>query len=134
MFDSQVHRSVREREPTHDIHLYQIYRGRNVDGLYSNGKPDICPPDYQTMPSPIKHLVVGGTWRQRAGAGLDGGTLVRSAEAADERHSTAIVFTADGATRADCRFRAVPEREGALPEAAPQHLDERRAEGRLAGA
>ncbi|EDS45637.1 nuclear body associated kinase [Culex quinquefasciatus] len=73
-FNNQVQRIVRERGPTYDNHLYQIYRGRNVAGQYSNGRPDafqhqlvssiLCPPGYQTMPSPTKHVVVGGTSMQ----------------------------------------------------------------------
>lgn len=73
-FNNQVQRIVRERGPTYDNHLYQIYRGRNVGGQYSNGRPDafqhqlvssiLCPPGYQTMPSPTKHVVVGGTSMQ----------------------------------------------------------------------
>lgn len=73
-FNNQVQRIVRERGPTYDNHLYQIYRGRNVGGQYSNGRPDafqhqlvssiLCPPGYQTMPSPTKHVVVGGTTMQ----------------------------------------------------------------------
>ncbi|KAL1404078.1 hypothetical protein pipiens_005467 [Culex pipiens pipiens] len=54
-FNSQVLRIVRERGPTYDIHLYQTYRGRNVTDQYSNGKPDLWLPDYQTIPSLIKH-------------------------------------------------------------------------------
>lgn len=73
-FNNQVQRIVRERGPTYDNHLYQIYRGRNVAGQYSNARPDafqhqlvssiLCPPGYQTMPSPTKHVVVGGTSMQ----------------------------------------------------------------------
>ncbi|XP_053689436.1 homeodomain-interacting protein kinase 2 [Sabethes cyaneus] len=73
-FNNQVQRIVRERGPTYDNHLYQIYRGRNVGSQYSNGRPDafqhqlvssiLCPPGYQTMPSPTKHVVVGGTSMQ----------------------------------------------------------------------
>ncbi|KAL9692502.1 hypothetical protein quinque_015884 [Culex quinquefasciatus] len=54
-FNSQVLRIVRERGPTYDIYLYQTYRGRNVTDQYSNGKPDLWLPDYQTIPSLIKH-------------------------------------------------------------------------------
>lgn len=73
-FNNQVQRIVRERGPTYDNHLYQVYRGRNVAGQYSNARPDafqhqlvssiLCPPGYQTMPSPTKHVVVGGTSMQ----------------------------------------------------------------------
>ncbi|KAL9699823.1 hypothetical protein quinque_003264 [Culex quinquefasciatus] len=54
-FNSQVLRIVRERGPTYDIYLYQTYRGRNVTDQYSNGKPDLWLPDYQIIPSLIKH-------------------------------------------------------------------------------
>ncbi|XP_055602804.1 homeodomain-interacting protein kinase 3 isoform X2 [Uranotaenia lowii] len=73
-FNNQGPRIVRERAPTYDNHLYQIYRGRNVSGQYGNGRPDafqhqlvssiLCPPGYQAMPSPTKHVVVGGTSMQ----------------------------------------------------------------------
>uniref|UniRef100_A0A453Z3B1 non-specific serine/threonine protein kinase n=1 Tax=Anopheles quadriannulatus TaxID=34691 RepID=A0A453Z3B1_ANOQN len=73
-FNNQVQRIVRERAPTYDNHLYQIYGGRNVGRQYSNARPDafqhqlvssiLCPPGYQTMPSPTKHVVVGGTSMQ----------------------------------------------------------------------
>ncbi|EDS29578.1 nuclear body associated kinase [Culex quinquefasciatus] len=41
-----------EQEPVKDIYTY---RGRSVTGQYSNCKPDLWLPDYQTIPSPIKH-------------------------------------------------------------------------------
>uniref|UniRef100_A0A182NI52 non-specific serine/threonine protein kinase n=1 Tax=Anopheles dirus TaxID=7168 RepID=A0A182NI52_9DIPT len=73
-FNNQVQRIVRERAPAYDSHLYQIYGGRNVGRQYSNARPDafphqlvssiLCPPGYQTMPSPTKHVVVGGTSMQ----------------------------------------------------------------------
>uniref|UniRef100_A0A182QNM3 non-specific serine/threonine protein kinase n=1 Tax=Anopheles farauti TaxID=69004 RepID=A0A182QNM3_9DIPT len=73
-FNNQVQRIVRERAPAYDNHLYQIYGGRNVGRQYSNARPDafphqlvssiLCPPGYQTMPSPTKHVVVGGTSMQ----------------------------------------------------------------------
>ncbi|XP_055619608.1 uncharacterized protein LOC129764506 isoform X2 [Toxorhynchites rutilus septentrionalis] len=74
-FNNQVQRLVRDGgRPAYDNHLYQIYRGRNVGGQYSNGRPDafqhqlvssiLCPPGYQAMPSPTKHVVVGGAAMQ----------------------------------------------------------------------
>uniref|UniRef100_U5EGN3 non-specific serine/threonine protein kinase n=1 Tax=Corethrella appendiculata TaxID=1370023 RepID=U5EGN3_9DIPT len=70
---SQVQRLVRERGPTYD-NLYQIYGSRNVGRQYGNGRSDafqhqlvssiLCPPGYQTMPSPTKHVVVGGASMQ----------------------------------------------------------------------
>lgn len=70
---SQVQRLVRERPTTYD-NLYQIYGGRNVGRQYTNNRNDafqhqlvssiLCPPGYQAMPSPTKHVVVGGTAMQ----------------------------------------------------------------------
>lgn len=69
---SQVSRLVRER-PTYD-NLYQIYGARNVGRQYTNGRMDafpnlqvssiLCPPGYQPMPSPTKHVVVGASAMQ----------------------------------------------------------------------
>lgn len=68
---NQVQRLVRERPTaaTYD-NLYQIYGSRNVGRQYANARADafphqlvssiLCPPGYQTMPSPTKHVVVGG--------------------------------------------------------------------------
>ncbi|XP_055701503.1 homeodomain-interacting protein kinase 2 isoform X2 [Phlebotomus papatasi] len=66
---SQVQRLVRERPTTYD-NLYQIYGGRQ----YASGRTDafqhqlvssiLCPPGYQAMPSPTKHVVVGGAAMQ----------------------------------------------------------------------
>lgn len=63
---------VRER-PTYD-NLYQIYGARNVGRQYTNGRMDafpnlqvssiLCPPGYQPMPSPTKHVVVGASAMQ----------------------------------------------------------------------
>ncbi|XP_063697379.1 homeodomain-interacting protein kinase 2 [Culicoides brevitarsis] len=73
---SQVQRLVRERAagPSTYDNLYQIYGGRNVARQYGNSRNDafqhqlvssiLCPPGYQTMPSPTKHVVVGGTGMQ----------------------------------------------------------------------
>lgn len=66
---NQVQRLVRERPSTYE-NLYQIYGPpRNVGRQYTNGRIDhfqnpivssiLCPPGYQTMPSPTKHVVVG---------------------------------------------------------------------------
>uniref|UniRef100_A0A1B0D5S3 Uncharacterized protein n=1 Tax=Phlebotomus papatasi TaxID=29031 RepID=A0A1B0D5S3_PHLPP len=65
---SQVQRLVRERPTTYD-NLYQIYGGRTVGRQYASGRTDafqhqlvssiLCPPGYQAMPSPTKHVVVG---------------------------------------------------------------------------
>ncbi|XP_055686785.1 homeodomain-interacting protein kinase 2 isoform X2 [Lutzomyia longipalpis] len=70
---SQVQRLVRERPTTYD-NLYQIYGGRTVGRQYASGRTDafqhqlvssiLCPPGYQAMPSPTKHVVVGGTAMQ----------------------------------------------------------------------
>ncbi|GAB0092636.1 homeodomain-interacting protein kinase 2 [Sergentomyia squamirostris] len=70
---SQVQRLVRERPTTYD-NLYQIYGGRTVGRQYANGRTDafqhqlvssiLCPPGYQAMPSPTKHVVVGGAAMQ----------------------------------------------------------------------
>ncbi|XP_059615675.1 homeodomain-interacting protein kinase 2 [Phlebotomus argentipes] len=70
---SQVQRLVRERPTTYD-NLYQIYGGRTVGRQYSSGRTDafqhqlvssiLCPPGYQAMPSPTKHVVVGGAAMQ----------------------------------------------------------------------
>lgn len=69
---NQVQRLVRDRPTTYD-NLYQIYGGRNVGRQYATGRPDtlqhqfvsgiLCPP-YQTMSSPTKHVVVGGSSMQ----------------------------------------------------------------------
>lgn len=68
---NQVQRLVRER-PTAAAYdnLYQIYGSRNVGRQYANARADafphqlvssiLCQPGYQTMPSPTKHVVVGG--------------------------------------------------------------------------
>lgn len=65
---NQVQRLVRERPTTYE-NLYQIYGPRNVGRQYANGRIDpfqnpivssiLCPPGYQAMPSPTKHVVVG---------------------------------------------------------------------------
>lgn len=68
---NQVQRLVRERPAaTAYDNLYQIYGSRNVGRQYANARADpfphqlvssiLCPPGYQTMPSPTKHVVVGG--------------------------------------------------------------------------
>ncbi|XP_046806921.1 homeodomain-interacting protein kinase 2 isoform X5 [Lucilia cuprina] len=67
---SQVQRLVRERPLAYE-NLYQIYGGRNVGRQYAQGRTDtfqhqlvsniLCPPSYQAMPSPTKHVVVGST-------------------------------------------------------------------------
>lgn len=87
--------------------------------------------------------------RHSTGAGFAGGTVNLLADALDERNSNerclapergltgcnrAIVVKADGAALVDCGFSAIPESEGDLLEAAPQHSDEARAEEGLAGA
>lgn len=64
---------VRDRPTTYD-NLYQIYGSRNVGRQYTNGRADtfqhqlvssiLCQPGYQTMPSPTKHVVVGGSSMQ----------------------------------------------------------------------
>lgn len=69
---TQVQRLVRERPITYEG-LYQIYGGRNVGRQY-NGRADtfqhqlvsniLCPPTYQAMPSPTKHVVVGSATMQ----------------------------------------------------------------------
>lgn len=68
---NQVQRLVRDRPNanTYD-NLYQIYGGRNVGRQYTNARTDafphqlvsslLCQPTYQPMPSPTKHVVVGG--------------------------------------------------------------------------
>lgn len=73
---SQVQRLVRERAagPSTYDNLYQIYGGRNVARQYGNSRNDafqhqlvssiLCPPGYQTMPSPTKHVVVGSSGMQ----------------------------------------------------------------------
>ncbi|XP_037043936.1 homeodomain-interacting protein kinase 2 isoform X1 [Bradysia coprophila] len=71
---NQVQRLVRDRPTTYD-NLYQIYGGRNVGRQYANARSDhafqhqlvssiLCQPGYQAMPSPTKHVVVGGTAMQ----------------------------------------------------------------------
>ncbi|XP_054735888.1 homeodomain-interacting protein kinase 2 isoform X3 [Anastrepha obliqua] len=68
---SQVQRLVRERPLAYEG-LYQIYGGRNVGRQYTQGRADafqhqlniLCPPSYQTMPSPTKHVVVGSATMQ----------------------------------------------------------------------
>ncbi|KAJ6641379.1 Homeodomain-interacting protein kinase 2 [Pseudolycoriella hygida] len=70
---NQVQRLVRERPTTYD-NLYQIYNSRGVGRQYANARSDafphqlvssiLCQPGYQTMSSPTKHLVVGGTAMQ----------------------------------------------------------------------
>lgn len=70
---NQVQRLVRDRPTTYD-NLYQIYGGRNVGRQYANARNDafqhqlvssiLCQPGYNTMPSPTKHVVVGGTSMQ----------------------------------------------------------------------
>lgn len=71
---SQVQRLVRERGPTTYDNLYQFYGGRNVGRQYANDRNAtfqhqlvsslLCPPSYQAMPSPTKHVVVGGAVMQ----------------------------------------------------------------------
>ncbi|KAL9697940.1 hypothetical protein quinque_001381 [Culex quinquefasciatus] len=68
-FDNQLCQIVRERGPVHDNHIYQIYRGRNFAGQEAGS-------------------LSASAARQSAGVGLDGGTLVRTADALDERHSS----------------------------------------------
>ncbi|KAL1397224.1 hypothetical protein pipiens_002561 [Culex pipiens pipiens] len=109
-FDNQLCQIVRERGPVHDNHIYQIYRGRNFAGQVSDGRPEafrhqvmssiLFLPGYQTIFCPTTHVVLCGmsmkppdasspaAARQSAGVGLDGGTLVRTADALDERHSS----------------------------------------------
>lgn len=70
---SQVQRLVRERPLAYEG-LYQIYGGRNVGRQYAQGRTDtfqhqlvsniLCPPSYQAMPSPTKHVVVGSATMQ----------------------------------------------------------------------
>lgn len=71
---NQVQRLVRDRPTTYD-NLYQIYGSRNVGRQYANARSDhafqhqlvssiLCQPGYQAMPSPTKHVVVGGTAMQ----------------------------------------------------------------------
>ncbi|XP_073841857.1 homeodomain interacting protein kinase isoform X4 [Musca autumnalis] len=70
---SQVQRLVRERPLAYEG-LYQIYGGRNVGRQYPQGRTDtfqhqlvsniLCPPSYQAMPSPTKHVVVGSATMQ----------------------------------------------------------------------
>lgn len=70
---SQVHRLVRERQLPYE-NLYQIYGRSNVGRQYTNGRTDafqhqlvsniFCPPAYQAMPSPTKHVVVGSAAMQ----------------------------------------------------------------------
>ncbi|XP_067643665.1 homeodomain-interacting protein kinase 2 isoform X2 [Eurosta solidaginis] len=68
---SQVQRLVRERPLAYEG-LYQIYGGRNVGRQYAQGRADafqhqlniLCPPSYQAMPSPTKHVVVGSATMQ----------------------------------------------------------------------
>lgn len=69
---NQVQRLVRDRPTTYD-NLYQIYGSRNVGRQY-NARSDafqhqlvssiLCQPGYQAMPSPTKHVVVGGAGMQ----------------------------------------------------------------------
>lgn len=70
---SQVQRLVRERPLAYEG-LYQIYGSRNVGRQYTQGRTDtfqhqlvsniLCPPSYQAMPSPTKHVVVGSATMQ----------------------------------------------------------------------
>lgn len=70
---NQVQRLVRDR-PTNYDNLYQIYGSRNVGRQFANARTDafqhqlvssiLCQPGYQAMPSPTKHVVVGGTSMQ----------------------------------------------------------------------
>lgn len=70
---SQVQRLVRERPLAYEG-LYQIYGGRSVGRQYAQGRTDtfqhqlvsniLCPPSYQAMPSPTKHVVVGSATMQ----------------------------------------------------------------------
>lgn len=69
---NQVQRLVRDRPTTYD-NLYQIYGSRNVARQYANRNDAfqhqlvssiLCQPGYQTMPSPTKHVVVGGAAMQ----------------------------------------------------------------------
>lgn len=67
---------MRERAagPSTYDNMYQIYGGRNVARQYGNSRNDafqhqlvsgiLCPPGYQTMPSPTKHVVVGSSGMQ----------------------------------------------------------------------
>lgn len=68
---NQVQRLVRDRPTaaTYADNLYQIYGSRNVGRQYTNTRNEfphqlmssiLCQPGYQTMPSPTKHVVVGG--------------------------------------------------------------------------
>ncbi|XP_060659440.1 homeodomain-interacting protein kinase 2 isoform X2 [Drosophila nasuta] len=72
---SQVQRLVRDGRPTLAYEgLYQIYGGRNVARQYPQARTDtfqhqlvsniLCPPSYQAMPSPTKHVVVGSATMQ----------------------------------------------------------------------
>lgn len=70
---NQVQRLVRDRPTTYD-NLYQIYGSRNVGRPYGNARTEafqhqlvssiLCNPSYQAMPSPTKHVVVGGSAMQ----------------------------------------------------------------------
>ncbi|EDS37966.1 nuclear body associated kinase [Culex quinquefasciatus] len=97
-------------ECAHHQTIYQIYRGRNFAGQVSDGRPEafqhqvmsniLFLPGYQTIFCPTTHVIVFGmsmkppdagspaAARQSAGVGLDGGTLVRTADALYERHSS----------------------------------------------
>ncbi|XP_030239944.1 homeodomain-interacting protein kinase 2 isoform X5 [Drosophila navojoa] len=71
---SQVQRLVRDGRPLAYEGLYQIYGGRNVARQYPQARTDtfqhqlvsniLCPPSYQAMPSPTKHVVVGSATMQ----------------------------------------------------------------------
>ncbi|KMY96689.1 LOW QUALITY PROTEIN: uncharacterized protein Dsimw501_GD11020 [Drosophila simulans] len=71
---SQVQRLVRDGRPLAYEGLYQIYNGRSVARQYPQTRTDsfqhqlvsniLCPPSYQTMPSPTKHVVVGSATMQ----------------------------------------------------------------------
>ncbi|BFF98431.1 homeodomain-interacting protein kinase 2 [Drosophila madeirensis] len=71
---SQVQRLVRDGRPLAYEGLYQIYNGRSVARQYPQARTDsfqhqlvsniLCPPSYQAMASPTKHVVVGSATMQ----------------------------------------------------------------------